>query len=151
MCNSINCSHDRLDDDLSDLFGDGLPSGNVDTTLADASVANTRRFETKCKSCRGTGRFVSYTGRVVGDCFKKFADRAVSSCVERADLTRRRGHSSHSTQSPALGRWESGAGVSRRLESCIDVGCILLDLVVVVLHVRVCYYMYLVSEEPSNY
>lgn len=70
MCNSINCSHDRLDDDLSDLFGDDLSSGSIDTTLSDVSVNNTRRFETKCASCRGSGVFRSYTGRVVGDCFK---------------------------------------------------------------------------------
>ena len=72
MCNSINCSHDHLDDDLSDLFG-GLPAGErrpVDTTLADAQIANTRRFEETCPSCRGSGVFRSYTGRIVGNCFK---------------------------------------------------------------------------------
>lgn len=72
MCNSSNCSHDRLDDDISDIFGE-LPSdskGKVDTTLADASIANTRRFETTCKGCKGSGRFISWAGRDCGPCFK---------------------------------------------------------------------------------
>lgn len=34
------------------------------------SVVAGARFEEKCKDCRGTGRFYSYTGRYVGQCFK---------------------------------------------------------------------------------
>ena len=75
MCNSINCSHDRLDDDLSDLFG-GASSDAADavyfakSVLAPSKVTSTVTFEEKCEACRGTGQFRSYTGRVVGECFK---------------------------------------------------------------------------------
>ena len=70
MCNDLNCNHDALDDDLSVLFGtDPFEPTVVDGTLAEAQVANTRRFETTCSKCRGSGRFVGYTGRVLGNCF----------------------------------------------------------------------------------
>lgn len=72
MCNSINCSHDHLDDDLSDLFG-GAPSDAAEfarSVLAPSKVTSTVTFEEACKDCRGTGRFYSYTGRLVGNCFK---------------------------------------------------------------------------------
>lgn len=86
MCNASNCNHhgtqpndmpDDLDDDLTDIFGLS-PIGAeiaraerapVDTTLADAQQYK-MLTEEKCKACRGSGRFVSYTGRVVGNCFK---------------------------------------------------------------------------------
>jgi len=71
MCNEINCSHD-FDDAIDDIFG-----GLVDAprhALADAEVARATRAATtyteNCPSCRGTGQFRSYSGRVVGDCFK---------------------------------------------------------------------------------
>jgi len=71
MCNEINCSHD-FDDAIDDIFGTSPIAPNH--ALADAEVARAQRATTsyteKCPSCRGTGRFVSYTGRVVGDCFK---------------------------------------------------------------------------------
>lgn len=73
MCNSC----DNLNDDLSDLFGPadafdpfapGIHTGPVDTTLADNQQV--RMHEETCKACRGSGRFYSYTGRLVGNCFK---------------------------------------------------------------------------------
>lgn len=76
MCNQPNCRHD-LNDDISDLFGpadaydpfEPTTTGQpVDTTLADAQQY--RMHEETCKDCRGTGRFYSYTGRLVGNCFK---------------------------------------------------------------------------------
>jgi len=76
MCNSPTYQHDDLNDDPADIFG-LAPLGSaprqhapVDTTLADAAVANARRFEERCPACRGSGTFVSYSGRVVGYCFK---------------------------------------------------------------------------------
>lgn len=54
-----------MDDDL-----DGAPLGQTkkaDTTLADAQVA---RYEESCPSCHGSGRFVGYSGRSLGSCFK---------------------------------------------------------------------------------
>lgn len=72
MCNSINCSHD-LNDDLSDIFGGELTDVTAAADFAQAVTANatsTVTFEEKCPDCRGSGKFRSYTGRVVGDCFK---------------------------------------------------------------------------------
>lgn len=70
MCNASNCSHDALDDDFSDIFGEGL-SGDADfARTALASTTSLRVFEETCPSCRGSGRFRSYTGRIVGECFK---------------------------------------------------------------------------------
>ena len=71
MCNEINCSHD-FDDALDDIFG-GLEAAPRHV-LADAEVARATRAATtyteNCPSCRGSGQFRSYSGRVVGDCFK---------------------------------------------------------------------------------
>jgi len=71
MCNEINCSHD-FDDAIDDIFGTSSVAPSY--VLADAEVTRAQRAATtyteKCPSCRGTGRFVSYSGRVVGDCFK---------------------------------------------------------------------------------
>jgi hypothetical protein len=77
MCNSDTCQHDDLNDDVFDVFGlapvcasSVAAPAKYDTVLADAQIANTRQFEEKCPSCRGSGVFRSYSGRVVGDCFK---------------------------------------------------------------------------------
>jgi TorA maturation chaperone TorD len=71
MCNEINCSHD-FDDAIDDIFG-GLDTAPRHV-LANAEVARATRAATTytetCPSCRGTGQFRSYSGRVVGDCFK---------------------------------------------------------------------------------
>jgi len=71
MCNEINCSHD-FDDAIDDIFG-GLETAPRHV-LADAEVARATRAATtyteNCPSCRGSGQFRSYSGRVVGDCFK---------------------------------------------------------------------------------
>lgn len=58
--------HDDLNDDLSDIFGDA-------STFAKKALSNatsTVTYEDKCAACSGSGRFRSYTGRIVGDCFK---------------------------------------------------------------------------------
>lgn len=81
MCNSPNCSHDNLDDDLGDIFG-GPVNDTADAfafaTSALSHVTHDRApakkapqtFEEKCPSCNGSGRFYSYSGRLVGSCFK---------------------------------------------------------------------------------
>jgi predicted RNA-binding Zn-ribbon protein involved in translation (DUF1610 family) len=75
MCQTCNNpAHDDLNDDL-DIFGlapiaAAVAPVAVDTVLADAQIANTRRFEETCPACRGSGVFRSYTGRIVGNCFK---------------------------------------------------------------------------------
>jgi len=68
MCNSPSCNH--LDDDLSDLLGPvDEAAAFARSVLAPAKITSAVTFEEKCDKCRGTGRFVGYTGRVLGDCF----------------------------------------------------------------------------------
>ena len=67
MCNATNCSHD-LDDSLNDIFGDYEAGEPADLTLANAQQV--KMHEEKCPSCKGSGVFRSYSGRVVGNCFK---------------------------------------------------------------------------------
>lgn len=67
MCNATNCSHD-LNDSLNDIFGDYEAGVPADLTLANAQQV--KMHEEKCPSCKGSGVFRSYSGRVVGDCFK---------------------------------------------------------------------------------
>jgi hypothetical protein len=64
MCNACP----NLDDDLSDLLGDSraLPVANL-VTFAKEQLPE--RFKTTCRKCNGSGRFVGYTGRVLGNCF----------------------------------------------------------------------------------
>ncbi len=91
MCNSANCRHnDALDDDLDGLF-DGpaqplVPSaksveikgGDLGDALLDnqnweyetARAAAGHRYTENCPKCRGTGRFIGYTGRDLGQCFE---------------------------------------------------------------------------------
>ncbi len=75
MCNSSNCSHDRLDDDLDAIFRplgagvDPVAATNFAQAVLSGSTS-TVTFEEDCTDCRGTGRFYSYTGRYVGPCFK---------------------------------------------------------------------------------
>lgn len=72
MCDS--CKNDPLNDDLSDLFGAPRDLDAADAfardALAPAKVTSERTYEEACRDCRGTGRFVGYTGRVLGACFK---------------------------------------------------------------------------------
>ena len=63
------CNHSNFDDDLSDIFG----APTADDIAHGVEILRTQkidRFEETCPACRGTGRFRSYAGRVVGDCFK---------------------------------------------------------------------------------
>jgi hypothetical protein len=69
MCNETNCSHD-FDDQIADLFG--AASATSSHALADGEAARALRsaYTEPCFACKGTGKFRSYSGRVVGDCFK---------------------------------------------------------------------------------
>lgn len=77
MCTSSNCPHgpDPLDDDLDALLGpldaSAVPAAQAaaQTALNARTVTSTRTFEEDCDKCRGSGRFVGYTGRVRGPCF----------------------------------------------------------------------------------
>lgn len=78
MCSICNDpKHDNLDDNLDDLLG-GPVEGNIEAAaeFAAAALSNATHttareatFEAPCKKCGGRGQFISYTGRVVGNCF----------------------------------------------------------------------------------
>jgi len=59
-----------LNDDLSDLLG-GEPVSPISMKQPPASYAPIEKtvFSEGCPKCRGTGQFVSYSGRVLGPCF----------------------------------------------------------------------------------
>jgi len=74
MCGNCNDPFHGLDDDLNDLFGGPV---NADDGAAGKSLAQaeadriaSQSFSEPCRACRGTGRFVSYSGRTVGPCYK---------------------------------------------------------------------------------
>jgi hypothetical protein len=82
MCNSSNCNHKADPFDFSDL--EDMDTFNVSpepvVLTVDESIAEWKErgnqsaqgaiYEEKCGDCRGTGNFYSYTGRLVGPCFK---------------------------------------------------------------------------------
>ena len=58
----------NLDDDLN-VFPDGVePRGKFDR-LSQANGGDRPVHEEVCQKCRGTGRFISYSGRSLGECF----------------------------------------------------------------------------------
>lgn len=61
-----------FNDSLDDLLG-GAPSTQPKSLpMDDASVRirqNVETFSETCPKCRGTGKFITYTGRIAGDCF----------------------------------------------------------------------------------
>lgn len=61
-------SNDDFNDDLSDLLGGKGPVATPKQPPA-SYIPLEKRFEERCPKCRGTGKFVSYSGRVIGDCF----------------------------------------------------------------------------------
>lgn len=80
MCSICNDpKHDDLNDSIDDIFGptDAGDTQNAaafaQTTLANAVAEKpkgTAMFVEPCPSCKGSGKFYSYTGRLVGNCFK---------------------------------------------------------------------------------
>jgi hypothetical protein len=65
-----------MNDRLDDIFGDDLanvPFGKPKTLPQDAASVRIREttpeFAERCPKCRGTGRFISYSGRALGECF----------------------------------------------------------------------------------
>ena len=62
------------DIDFSDLEDseawDRVNTDDVASGLDEISAAKAAIYEEKCQKCRGSGRFISYTGRDVGPCFK---------------------------------------------------------------------------------
>lgn len=66
MCNATNCSHD-LDDQIDDIFGGDLST--EDRAVGYAMAKAQERFKATCRKCGGSGTFIGYTGRVIGNCF----------------------------------------------------------------------------------
>lgn len=58
-----------LNDRLDDIFGEHLAEAAPKSLPQDASSVRIREFAETCPKCRGTGQFVSYSGRVIGQCF----------------------------------------------------------------------------------
>lgn len=57
-------------DDLSDLLGSDSAPRALPTDTALVRIRETvPQFVEQCPKCRGTGRFMSYTGRPLGECF----------------------------------------------------------------------------------
>lgn len=63
---------DDLDDDLSAVFGTTplTPEEREAGQKIATEAQQLKLHKEPCRYCRGTGRFYSYTGRLVGDCFK---------------------------------------------------------------------------------
>jgi len=59
----------EFDDDLSDLI-DGDAKAPVNRAPVDYKPITERAFTEPCSKCRGSGRFVGYTGRILGACFE---------------------------------------------------------------------------------
>ena len=65
------CNADILNDDLDDIFGtEPLTVEERQAGELLMAVQPYKMHEEKCKACRGTGTFFSYSGRAVGTCFK---------------------------------------------------------------------------------
>jgi hypothetical protein len=63
-------SNDFKDDDLNDLFVTGGPVAPRPVREVPAAYVKPEvAFTEGCTKCRGTGRFVSYSGRQLGECF----------------------------------------------------------------------------------
>jgi Family of unknown function (DUF6011) len=63
---------DRYDDDLNDLIGGpaaSTPRPTADRTPTDFDSVAKRVFEENCGKCGGSGKFRSWAGRTIGDCF----------------------------------------------------------------------------------
>jgi hypothetical protein len=96
-------SNDDFNDDLSDLLGGKGPVATPKQPPA-SYIPLEKRFEEKCPKCRGTGKFVSYSGRVIGDCFNcKGAGKKVfkTSTAERT-VNRARAHAKAAEKARSL-------------------------------------------------
>jgi hypothetical protein len=62
-----------MNDRLDDIFGDDLADAKPKALPQDAASVRIREttpeFAERCPKCRGTGRFISYSGRALGECF----------------------------------------------------------------------------------
>lgn len=100
MCGNCNDPFHGLDDDLDDVFG--APLSEADKQAGqNLAASQAARYEEKCPSCGGSGRWVSRGGFSSGSCFKckgtgklafrtSYADRmkAAAKRTEKADEKR---------------------------------------------------------------
>lgn len=98
MCSICNDpAHDDLNDSLDDIFGPAAAPSDIEAAATFAAIGLAQptheapkgqmTYEEPCPSCKGSGKFYSYTGRLVGNCFKcKGSGKAVfkTSPAERA-------------------------------------------------------------------
>ena len=62
-----------MNDRIDDIFGDDLVAATPKALPTDPALVRVRasapEFAERCPKCHGTGRFVGYTGRPLGQCF----------------------------------------------------------------------------------
>jgi hypothetical protein len=60
-----------LNDSLADLIGNAGTEVRTSTIVIPDRMSNAthQRFEETCEKCRGTGKFIGWSGRIFGDCF----------------------------------------------------------------------------------
>ena len=92
-----------MNDRLDDIFGDDLanvPFGEPKALPQDAASVRIREttpeFAERCPKCRGTGRFISYSGRPLGECF------ACKNSHQQRWQNRREQHQGHAGQGMAV-------------------------------------------------
>lgn len=85
----------NVGDDLSDLLGSGARTQPAPASMAHVRAANPETFTERCPKCRGTGRFTSYSGRPLGDCF---ACKGKGSHTYKTSSTQRAGNRAKATE-----------------------------------------------------
>lgn len=115
-----------LNDDISDILGSApvrpvayAPAAHVEQDASDAPAT----FQEKCGKCNGRGRFISWSGRTLGNCFacqgqgfKTFRTSTVDRAKSRANVADRKARKEAATldafakANPAVWAWiESSA------------------------------------------
>lgn len=109
----------QLNDALDNLFeGDSEPVRTEPLRLSPVYKSTEQRFEEGCAKCKGTGKFVSWSGRVLGDCFackgagkKTFKTSSETRATNREASAERRerlvqqGFDAFAARFPAEARW----------------------------------------------
>jgi len=96
-------SNDDFNDDLSDMLGGKGPVATPKQPPA-SYIPLEKRFEEACPKCRGTGKFVSYSGRVIGDCFncKGVGKKVFKTSTAERTVNRARAHAKAAEKARSL-------------------------------------------------
>lgn len=108
-----------FNDALDNLFeGDSEPVRTEPLRLSPVYKSTEQRFEEGCAKCKGTGKFVSWSGRVLGDCFackgagkRTFKTSSETRAINREASAERRerlvqqGFDAFAARFPAEARW----------------------------------------------